>query len=61
MNKDFTCLRDPLTENTLHNCNDNLFSEEGTIYPIIRGVPRFVRAENYSDDFGDRFCSENSN
>jgi hypothetical protein len=27
-------------------------SESGRSYSIIRGIPRFVGAENYSDDFG---------
>jgi SAM-dependent methyltransferase len=27
-------------------------SDSGRSYPIIRGIPRFVGAENYSDDFG---------
>jgi len=27
-------------------------SERGHSYPIIRGIPRFVDSQNYSDDFG---------
>lgn len=30
----------------------DLLSEEGVVYPIIRGIPRFVEAESYSKSFG---------
>lgn len=52
MNRDLTFLRDPANGEVLISDGDSLSSECGNSYPIIRGVPRFVGAENYSDDFG---------
>jgi SAM-dependent methyltransferase len=52
MNRDFTCLRDPENGGVLTMDGGSLKSEIGHRYPIIRGIPRFVDAENYSDDFG---------
>ncbi len=52
MNRDLTCLRDPANGGVLVSGCDSMNSECGHSYPIIRGIPRFVGAENYSDDFG---------
>lgn len=52
MNKDLTCLRDPVNGGVLVAEIGSMNSECGHSYPIIRGIPRFVGAENYSDDFG---------
>ena len=52
MNKDLTCLRDPANGDELVLEGGSLRSKSGHSYPIIQGVPRFVNAENYSDDFG---------
>lgn len=55
MNIDLTRLRDPENGEILISQGDNLQSEYGHSYPIIRGIPRFVDAENYCDDFGDQW------
>ena len=52
MNRDLTCLRDPANGDVLMPRGGTMNSEFGHSYPIIRGIPRFVDAENYSDDFG---------
>ena len=52
MNKDLSCLRDPANGGVLVAEGGSINSECGHSYPIIRGIPRFVGAENYSDDFG---------
>lgn len=52
MNRDLTCLIDPANGERLVPCDGSLNSVDGHRYPIIRGIPRFVDAENYSEDFG---------
>jgi SAM-dependent methyltransferase len=52
MNSDLTCLRDPETSTTFSKVGSSLNSEDGNSYLIIRAIPRFVPAENYSGDFG---------
>src|SRR5262245_9604162 len=52
MNSDLTCLIDPENGERLISGAGSLNSESGRRYPIIRGIPRFVAAENYSEDFG---------
>jgi SAM-dependent methyltransferase len=52
MNSDLTCLCDPVNGNSLVLMGRSVHSENGHSYPIIRGIPRFVGTENYSDDFG---------
>lgn len=52
MNNDMDCLRDPKEGSLLVAEGESMRSRLGHRYPIIRGVPRFVSAENYSDDFG---------
>ena len=34
-----------------------LTTENGTQYPIVQGVPRFVPRENYADSFGFQWNS----
>lgn len=52
MNEDLSCLRDPANLGVLGVGDGCLNAEGGHGYPIIRGIPRFIGAENYSDDFG---------
>jgi len=52
MNSDLTCLRDPVSGGSLVLNGSSVNAESGQSYPIIRGIPRFVDAENYSADFG---------
>jgi len=52
MNKDLTFLRDPENGGVLISDGSRMSSECGNSFPIIREIPRFVGAENYSDDFG---------
>lgn len=52
MNKDLSCLRDPLNGGLLVVESGEMISSSGHHYPIISGIPRFVGAENYSADFG---------
>ena len=52
MNRDLTCFIDPENGGRLIPESGSLNSEGGRRYPIIRGIPRFVSAENYSEDFG---------
>lgn len=55
MNRNLTWLRDPADGSKLIFENGNIKSESGHSYPTIRGIPRFVGAENYSNDFGDQW------
>ena len=53
MNKDLSCLLDPETGTALLNSDDSqLSSNTGDIFPIIKGIPRFVPSENYASAFG---------
>ena len=52
MNKDYTCLRDPINFDSINVDGDKLVSKIGNKYDIIDGIPRFVDISNYSDDFG---------
>ena len=44
----FVC---PETKSPLTRVGDELVSQEGKKYPIIRGVPRFVESDKYCDSF----------
>ncbi|OGW84164.1 MAG: hypothetical protein A2987_00420 [Omnitrophica bacterium RIFCSPLOWO2_01_FULL_45_10] len=55
MNKDLTCLRDPANGSVFMFVDSSLNSECGHSYPIIHGIPRFVSAANYSNDFGEQW------
>ncbi|MEZ5503150.1 MAG: class I SAM-dependent methyltransferase [Halioglobus sp.] len=52
MNTDLHCLVDPQTATALAVKAGGLVSGSGQVYPIVRGIPRFVQTANYSDDFG---------
>jgi SAM-dependent methyltransferase len=56
MNKDFSCLRvpskDAITQTLIFRESESIKSESGHSFPIRLNIPRFVHAENYSDDFG---------
>jgi SAM-dependent methyltransferase len=52
MNRDLTCLIDPENGERLSPSGGSMNSKSGHRYPIIRGIPRFVGVENYSEDFG---------
>ena len=56
MNKDLSCLREPVSdanaEALLIHKLDRLQSTKGHNYPIVRGIPRFVDMQNYSEAFG---------
>jgi SAM-dependent methyltransferase len=52
MNGNLGCLRDPVDSSELSISDSALTSATGHVYPIVNGIPRFVIAGNYSDDFG---------
>ncbi len=55
MNNDLTSLVDPEDGHPLDLVGNDLVSKRGTRYPIVRGIPRFVSADNYSEDFGTQW------
>lgn len=55
MNENLTHLTDPDDGGQLRLGNGQLYSESGHSYPIIRGIPRFVGTENYSNNFGNQW------
>lgn len=55
MNRNLSCLRDPAQGGPLTLEGGALKSESGHSYQIIAGIPRFVSAQNYSDDFGSQW------
>ena len=55
MNGNLTCLRDPIDSGEIVTAKEGLISAGGRHYPVIRGIPRFVGAGNYSDDFGAKW------
>lgn len=53
MNEDLSCLLDPETGTALQRLDEKqLSSVSGERFPVIKGVPRFVPAENYASAFG---------
>ena len=42
----------PKTGQTLNNQGDQLISESGEQFPIVKGIPRFVPQDNYASAFG---------
>lgn len=42
----------PKTGQELNNQGDNLISESGEQFPIVKGIPRFVPQDNYASAFG---------
>jgi SAM-dependent methyltransferase len=55
VNRNLDCLCDPESGSALTSGGDSLNSAGGRSYPIVNGIPRFVGAENYSDDFGKQW------
>ena len=56
MNDDLSVFLDPETKGSLRPGNDSaLVSEEGIVYPIVKGIPRFVGSENYAQAFGSQW------
>ena len=55
MNRDYKELRDPETRGQLKNNETELIREDGKVYPILKNIPRFVKGENYSEDFGKQW------
>ena len=51
-NTDFRQFRDPRNGTELIHDGDALVAPDGTRYPIVDHIPRFVPAGNYADDFG---------
>lgn len=51
MNNDLSILRDPIYATSLRQQDNALIGDSGN-YPIINGIPRFVSADNYANDFG---------
>ena len=52
MNSTFTHLRQPVTAQMLSEKDGALVAADGTAYPIVKGIPRFVASEGYAEDFG---------
>jgi len=55
MNVNMTCLRDPVNGDSVTISNNEVVTTDGRQYDIIRGIPRFVGLENYSEDFGSQW------
>lgn len=47
-------LLDPVTQTPLTNRGESL-EADGASYPIVRGIPRFVGADNYAEAFGKQW------
>jgi 2-polyprenyl-3-methyl-5-hydroxy-6-metoxy-1,4-benzoquinol methylase len=43
---------DPQTGKRLRHAGDTLVSDDGTSYPIVQNIPRFVSPDNYAAAFG---------
>lgn len=56
MNTDYSVFRDPLTGGELH-LDDGALTDGASRYPIVKGVPRFVKIDNYASDFGNQWKS----
>jgi SAM-dependent methyltransferase len=54
MNLDYSRLIDPEDYLSLHRDVDRLVGANNE-YPIVRGIPRFVPADNYAQAFGDQW------
>ena len=56
MNRDFSVFRDPGNQLPLHSEDaSTLKSGEGSEYPLVKGIPRFVASENYAQAFGSQW------
>lgn len=54
MNLDYSRLIDPTDGSALQQRGSDLVGAKAS-YPIVRGVPRFVNADNYAQAFGDQW------
>ena len=52
MNNDLSVFRDPINGEPLKVTKDALVGSDGTYYPNVLGIPRFVASENYAAAFG---------
>lgn len=55
MNDNFDRLRDPNQKLPLSLKGEVLVAVDGSRYPIVGNIPRFVPSENYADDFGKQW------
>ena len=55
MNASLAHLRAPVDGRPLTRIDDTLVASDGTSYPIVKDIPRFVPAENYAQAFGDQW------
>jgi SAM-dependent methyltransferase len=55
MNEDLSRLRDPDSGEALEREGDELRTRSGKVYPIVRGIPRFVQSDDYAADFGKQW------
>lgn len=56
MNSDWSVFRDAATgSHVSRKSDDTLVSEDGTIIPVVNGIPRFVDPSNYAADFGTQW------
>jgi SAM-dependent methyltransferase len=55
VNEDLSMLRGPDRKTPLQAVESGLAGPDGTVYPIVNGIPRFVSADNYAQDFGDQW------
>ena len=52
MNSELTAFKDPKTGQSLHGTAHALIGIDGTHYPVVNSIPRFVASENYAAAFG---------
>ena len=45
-------LKDPNSNDKLIKRVDDYVSTNGTVFPIVNNIPRFVNTKNYTDTFG---------
>jgi 2-polyprenyl-3-methyl-5-hydroxy-6-metoxy-1,4-benzoquinol methylase len=56
LNEDLSVLRDPHDRKTpMTHLQDVLVTDDGDVFPIVGGVPRFVSSENYAASFGEQW------
>ena len=56
MNNDMSVFRDPQSGGSLERVQDDgLAAKDGSVYPIVNGIPRFVSSENYAAEFGEQW------
>jgi SAM-dependent methyltransferase len=55
LDPDFSRFAEPISASTLSLEGEELRTLKGASYPVVRGIPRFVGAENYASAFGDQW------